>query len=450
MKKFHAILCLLLALTMLLCASCTPKTPGNGDGTDTSDSTSDSTPKTVDHIWYSDENFTVVDLRDMPNIAFYNLQPGYYQYTQKYTGTCTYEDNIVTFSPEDGDTLSWVFDTKKGALTFSSDGQTATYSTKNELPAEYVKVPFPKFAEIDCKSLVTLPSYREFTYTVNVELLAAVDVFEEYYASVQDTSKKEITGRAAQMGDYVSIDYEGFHNNVAFDGGKAEDVSLVIDASSGYISGFAEGIVGQTVGSTFDVPVTFPEDYPKTDMAGKEVIFKMTLHAIYDLTISDEEAKKIDESKTYAELIDAYAKDYRMSILQAQLLEKTTFGELPESTYLFFYRNYQESYHMYAAYYGMEYDALLAYFGLTDAHLLDESKSIAKEYVLFYAIAQTENIIPSAEDFETWLDAYFEEMEVKTEAEKQEMLQNGGKDMLHVDFVMECVYDWLMEQIAES
>jgi len=450
MKRIYALLCLILALTMLLCASCTPKAPENGDGTDTSDSTSDSTPKTVDHIWYSDSNYTVVDLRDMPNIVFYNLQPGYYQYTQKYTGTCTYEDNTVIFSPKEGDTLSWVFDTKKGVLTFSSDGQSATYSTKNELPAEYVKVPFPKFAEMDCKTLVTLPSYREFTYTVNAELLASVDVFDDYYANVKDASKKEISGRNAQMGDYVSIDYEGFLNGVAFDGGKAEDATLLIDANSGYIPGFAEGIVGHAVGSTFDVPVTFPENYHSTDLAGKDVIFKMTLHAIYDLTLTDEEAKKIDESKTYAELIDDYAKEYRMSNLQAQLLEKTVSEELPESTYLFFYRDYQEAYHMYAAYYGMEYDALLTYFGLTDALLLDESKSIAKEYVIFYAIAQTENIMPSAEEFETWLDAYFEEMEVETEAEKQEMLQNGGKDMLHVDFVMECVYDWLMEQIAES
>jgi len=460
MKKTCTILCLLLALVMLLCTACTPKAPANdGNDTDTSDMTNNESTPTITspkQIWYSLTNFSAVDLRNMPNITLYELKPGYYQYTEQISGTCTYEDNVITFTPEGGEELCWVFDTKKGALTTSSDGQTTVYTTNKELPTEFVALSFPKFHEMDCTALVTLPNYREFKFELNAELLAAVDIFNAYHEAVTDATKKEITGRVAQMGDYVSVDYKGFLNGEAFEGGdtKGNPATLLIDANSGYIPGFAEGIIGKEVDSTFDVNVKFPDNYHEKTLAGKDVVFTMTLHAIYDLTLTDEEVKKIDESNTdatYADLLAENVETYRLSDIQNQLKEKTPLNELPESTYLYFYQDYESLYRLYAAYYGMEYEALLAYFGLSDALLREEAKSIAKEYIVVYAVAQTEGLEMTNTEFEEKRDAHFAEMIANgemTEEEKQEILQNGGDMALHVDFTMERVYHWIYEQMT--
>lgn len=459
MKKTHLLLCLLLALVMLLGAACTPKAPSNdgNDTTDTNESGNQSTPTVTDpkHIWYSEMSFTAVDLRDMPNITFYKLQPGYYQYVEKLNGTCTYEDNVVTFTPEGGEAMSWVFDTAKGALTMSSNGQSAVYKTKAELPTEFVKLAFPDFSKIDCAALVTLPNYREFDFQVNAELLARVALFDTYYETVTDATKREITGRTAQMGDYVRIDYKGFLDGVAFQGGEAKGVDLLIDANSGYIPGFVDGIVGKEIGATFDVPVKFPDDYHEKTLAGKNTVFTMTLHAIYDLTLTDEEVKKLNEdegdSKTYAEMVEESVDYYQRSDVQKQLIQNSVFGELPESTYLYFYQDYESTYRMYAAYYGMTYEGLLQYFGLSDAILLEEAKAMVKEYVAVYALAKAEGLELTTEEFEEKRDAYFDEMIENgemTEAEKQEVIANGGDLALHVDFTMERAYDWLLEQIT--
>jgi FKBP-type peptidyl-prolyl cis-trans isomerase (trigger factor) len=275
---------------------------------------------------------------------------------------------------------------------------------------------------------VTLPNYREFDFQVNAELLARVALFDTYYETVTDATKREITGRTAQMGDYVRIDYKGFLDGVPFQGGEAKGVDLLIDANSGYIPGFVDGIVGKEIGATFDVPVKFPDDYHEKTLAGKNTVFTMTLHAIYDLTLTDEEVKKLNEdegdSKTYAEMVEESVDYYQRSDVQKQLIQNSVFGELPESTYLYFYQDYESTYRMYAAYYGMTYEGLLQYFGLSDAILLEEAKAMVKEYVAVYALAQAEGLELTTEEFEEKRDAYFDEMIENgemTEAEKQEV-----------------------------
>ena len=90
----------------------------------------------------------------------------------------------------------------------------------------------------------------------------------------------EITDRAAQEGDMVTIDYSGAIDGVAFDGGTASGQQLELGAG-GYIDGFEDGIVGHTTGETFDVNTTFPDPYENTpDLAGKDAVFTITLTKI--------------------------------------------------------------------------------------------------------------------------------------------------------------------------
>lgn len=113
-----------------------------------------------------------------------------------------------------------------------------------------------------------------------------------------------VEDRAADNGDITVIDFEGFVDDVAFEGGKGESYSLTL-GSGQFIPGFEDQIVGHNTGDEFDVNVTFPEDYQAEDLKGKAAVFKVKLHEIKKRelpAIDDEFAKDVSEFDTLAEL----------------------------------------------------------------------------------------------------------------------------------------------------
>ena len=113
----------------------------------------------------------------------------------------------------------------------------------------------------------------------------------------------EITDRPAENGDTVTIDYKGTVDGVAFDGGSAEGHALKL-GSGQFIPGFEDQIIGKQIGESFDVNVTFPEEYHASELAGKAAVFAVTLHAIKatELAVLDDEfAKDVSEFDTLEE-----------------------------------------------------------------------------------------------------------------------------------------------------
>ena len=113
-----------------------------------------------------------------------------------------------------------------------------------------------------------------------------------------------VEDRAAKKGDTVVIDFEGFQDGVAFDGGKAEGHSLEL-GSGQFIPGFEDQIIGKNIDDEFDVNVTFPEEYGAENLAGKPAVFKVKLHEIKlrELPAADDEfAKDVSEFDTLKEL----------------------------------------------------------------------------------------------------------------------------------------------------
>ncbi len=114
----------------------------------------------------------------------------------------------------------------------------------------------------------------------------------------------EVKGRKAELNDTANIDFEGFVDEVAFEGGKGEGFDLLL-GSGQFIPGFEEQIVGQEIGEEFDVNVTFPEEYHATDLAGKAAVFKTKLNSlkVKELPeLDDEFAKDVSEFDTLDEL----------------------------------------------------------------------------------------------------------------------------------------------------
>lgn len=124
-----------------------------------------------------------------------------------------------------------------------------------------------------------------------------------------------VDDRAAQMGDEVTIDFEGFFGDVAFEGGKGENHQLIL-GSGQFIPGFEDQIVGHNIGDEFDVVVTFPTNYQMTDYAGKEAVFKTKLHAI-----TFEELPEIDDElikdATDFDTVEEYKADIRKQLEEA-------------------------------------------------------------------------------------------------------------------------------------
>ena len=130
------------------------------------------------------------------------------------------------------------------------------------------------------------------------------DVMAEILKDQKENGRKiDVTDRAAQMDDEVTINFEGFVDDVAFEGGKGENYKLTLGSHS-FIDTFEDQIVGKNIGDKFDVNVTFPEEYHVEDLKGKPAVFKVELLAISTLELpelDDEFASDVSSFETFAE-----------------------------------------------------------------------------------------------------------------------------------------------------
>lgn len=170
---------------------------------------------------------------------------------------------------------------------------------------------------------------------------------EESVKAMADRNARVVAveDRAAAMDDITVIDFDGYVDGVAFEGGKGEAYTLTL-GSGQFIPGFEEQIVGKNIGEEFDVNVTFPEEYHAADLAGKEAVFKVKLHEIKKRElpeIDDEFAKDVSEFDTLEELkADLKAKalerkqkaaeDETETKLLDQIIDSIQ-GEIPEAMY---------------------------------------------------------------------------------------------------------------------
>ena len=133
--------------------------------------------------------------------------------------------------------------------------------------------------KVAVKPEVKIGAYNGLTVEKTVHTVSD-EAVEAELKRVQERNARELTREgAAENGDIVDIDFEGFVDGVAFEGGKAEHYSLTLGSGS-FIPGFEDQIVGHAAGEEFDVNVTFPEQYQAAELAGKPAVFKIKLHEV--------------------------------------------------------------------------------------------------------------------------------------------------------------------------
>lgn len=297
-------------------------------------------------------------------------------------------------------------------------------------------------AVVAVKPGIKVGQYAGLKATKKVNTVEDADV-EAELARMQDRNGRIVTREGkAENGDTADIDFEGFVDGVAFEGGKAEHYNLVLGSGS-FIPGFEEQVVGHAAGEEFDVNVTFPEEYQAKELAGKAAVFKIKLHEVKtkELPLLDDEfAKDVSEFDTLDELkadirkgMEEQNEKQAALAVENDLVDQVIAsieGEIPEVMYENRMDEMVRDFEYRLAQQGLKLDMYLQYMGQTMESFRDSFKAQAEKQVkirlALEAVAANENIVASDEDYEN---------EMKRIAEMYNMDIEKVKSLVNADDV---------------
>ena len=358
-------------------------------------------------------------------------------------------------------------------------------AVNNILPAEYSKAVDESGVDVVSEpqiDFVQVDPDKDLIFTATVAVKPPVELgqykgveipkadLEVTEAEINDYLKREaeknatnktVEDRAAKDGDIATIDFDGSVDGAAFDGGKGENYPLTIGSGT-FIPGFEEQIVGHNVGDTFDVNVTFPEDYNASELAGKAAVFACRLNKLEEKVlpeIDDEFASEVSEFETLDEYKAHIAKtEKEKKEIQAERSREAAAVraavanaaiEVPapmidtEAKQMVdeFAQNLQSQ--------GMQLEQYLQYFGQTRDQMVDTMKDRAEERIrerlVLEAVGKAENIEVSEEEITEEINTLAENY--KMEAEEIRSIIND--DYLKEDIVNRKVRKMLAEAAVE-
>mgnify|MGYP000305530747 CR=1 FL=1 len=296
--------------------------------------------------------------------------------------------------------------------------------------------------KVAVKPEVELGEYTGLTVNKDVKTVDEADVDAEI-KRMQDRNGRLLTREgAAENGDTVDIDFEGFVDGVAFEGGKAEHYSLVLGSGS-FIPGFEDQIVGHSAGEEFDVNVTFPEEYQAAELAGKAAVFKIKLHEVKykELpALDDELAKDCSEYDTLEEFKESIRKNNQEQLdkqddlavenaLVDQVIESME-AETPQAMYDTRMDEMVNDFAFRVEQQGLRLEDYLKYMGQTvdqfRASFMPQAEKQVKIRLALEAVAAAENIEASEDELNA---------EVKRIADQYKMEEDKVRELINVDEV---------------
>ena len=280
--------------------------------------------------------------------------------------------------------------------------------------------------DVEIKDYVGIEVEKEVVAVTDEDVHKEIEIVRE-----RNSREIEVTDRAAEMGDTAVIDFEGFCDGVAFEGGKGTDYALKLGSGS-FIPGFEEQVAGKNIDEEFDVNVTFPAEYHAADLAGKEAVFKVKIHSITKVELpelDDDFAKDVSEFDTF----DEYKADLKAKIekrhetsadnaveekLVEALIEKLD-ADIPEAMFVAETENFVRDYDNRLRSQGLDLNTYFKYTGLTLDTLRTQMRPQAERQVkarlALEKIAALENLEATEEDingeYENIANAYGVELE---------------------------------------
>ncbi len=321
-------------------------------------------------------------------------------------------------------------------------------------------------AEVAVKPDVKLGEYKG----LKVDKVSTRVTQKEVEAEIEKERERngrmvEVTDRAVQDKDQIVMDFEGFIDGEAFEGGKGEKYPLTI-GSGAFIPGFEEQLVGAEIGKEVEVKVTFPEDYHATELAGKDAVFKCTVHEIKEKELpelDDEFASEVSEFDT----LDAYKADVKAKIKERkaedgkrkkeeQAIEKAIENaemDIPEAMIETQARQLADDFAMRIRQQGLTLEQYFQFTGLDEEKMMEELKPQAEKKIkirlVLEAIAKAEDIQVSDERLDEEFAKMAESYQMEVEKIK-EFMGDSEIDRMKEDIAVQEAVDLLVKESVEE
>jgi len=348
----------------------------------------------------------------------------------------------------------------KGTKKTGANATTLTPAVATQAP-ETTKSPLDNAAEavpeLDYELYVSSTVLPENYKGIEMEAITEEDVDAYIGEVLAENKERQLKGDDEPVveTDIVIIDYVGYLDGVAFEGGTAYSEELEI-GSGGFIEGFEDGLIGAKKGDKVSLPLTFPEDYWNADMAGKDVVFEVTVHSVAAQVLpefTDEFASTLTGGEyPTVEAFRQGSKEYltrerQNTLITDYLVENTTFGTTNEE-YIQSLVEYQKMYYAYG--YGFasveEFEEL---FGAEASQVLWASiekymRRLEQEQVALYCVAKAENLTVTETEFTERVTEEAEYYGMTVE----EFIEMNGTESLRQAFLVEAAMEFLRENMV--
>ena len=326
--------------------------------------------------------------------------------------------------------------------------------------------PFIFEAVVAIKPEVELGQYKGVEVSKNDVEATDADV-EEELKRVQDQNSRTVavSDRAVKDGDNTVIDFEGFVDGVAFDGGKGTDYPLTIGSHS-FIDNFEEQIIGMNIGDEKEINVTFPEEYHAEELKGKPAVFKVKVKEIKEKQLpelNDEFAQDVSDFDTLAEYRDDLkkkietrkaneAKAKKEDEAIAKIIE-TSKMDIPEAMVDNQVNRMVEEFAQRLQQQGLSVEQYFQYTGMTADKIMDEMKPEAVKRIqsrlVLEAIVKAENIETSDDEFEAELKKMAEAYKMELDQIK-EFMGDYEKKQIKEDLAIQKAVELIVDSVVEK
>ena len=325
--------------------------------------------------------------------------------------------------------------------------------------------PFIFTAEVALKPEVTLGAYKSVAIE-KVDTTVTEEEIDEAVNRERESNARTISveDRAVQDGDMVVLDFEGFMDGAAFEGGKGENYSLTIGSGT-FIPGFEEQLIGAEIDKEITVNVTFPEDYHAEELKGKNAEFKCTIKEIKEKELpelDDEFASDVSEFDTMEEYREDLKKQLTKQKEETAEEEKgdkvveaiiaSSQMDIPEAMIETQQRQMAEDFARRIQMQGLSFEQYLQFTGLTRADFMEQMKPQTLKRIqsrlVLCAIAKAENIEATEEEYQEEIQKMADSYHMSVE-ELTDMMGKFEEKAVREDICMKKAYDLVVEQCVE-
>ena len=317
--------------------------------------------------------------------------------------------------------------------------------------------PFIFTAEVAVKPEVTLGEYKGLKVDKVSTRVTQKEVDEEIDRERERNARTiEVTDRAVQDKDQVILDFEGFVDGVAFEGGKGEHYPLT-NGSGAFIPGFEEQLIGAEIGKETEINVTFPEEYQAKELAGKEAVFKCTVHEIKAKEIPELDDEFVSDVSEESETVDAYKAEVKAKIKERkeregrqkkedQAVEQAVANaqiDIPDPMIDLQTKQMADDFARRIMQQGMSLEQYFQFTGLSEEKMMEEFRPQAEKRIrtrlVLEAVVAAENIEVSDERLDEELKKMADSYQMEVEKLKEFMGDNEKKQMKEDIAVQEAV-----------